>query len=138
MTVGQPISVVAEVLVPAYFMGAPQFPELDLSDALVLFEPRGGELHRARRRRDLRGTKPPLYDLPAAGVATFREFAEGASDPELVHEARALGATLYAEPERADGNPWFGRALYRRVTAARRTHARAVAADDELPPLNPA
>ena len=70
-----------------------------------------------------------------AGVATFREFAEGASDPELVHEAHALGATLYAE--RAAGNAWSGKALYRRVAAARRMRGRAVDADDELPRLNP-
>ena len=51
-----------------------------------------------------------------AGVATFQEFAEGASDPELVHEAHALGAKSYAE--RAAGNAWSGKALYRGIAAA--------------------
>jgi len=41
VTVGQPVSIVVEVLVPSYFMGAPRYPDLDIPDALVLFEPRG-------------------------------------------------------------------------------------------------
>ena len=69
------------------------------------------------------------------GVATFREFAEGAQDTELDREASALDATLYAE--RAEEKTWSGKALYRRVAAARGKHAPRVASDDELPPLNP-
>lgn len=41
VTVGQPVRIVVEVLVPSYFTGAPRFPELDIAGALTIFEPRG-------------------------------------------------------------------------------------------------
>jgi hypothetical protein len=41
VTVGQPVDIVVEVLVPSYFTGAPQFPDFDIDDALTLFVPRG-------------------------------------------------------------------------------------------------
>ena len=41
VTVGQPVRVTVEVLVPTWFTGAPQFPDLDLRDAIVIFEDRG-------------------------------------------------------------------------------------------------
>ncbi len=41
VTVGQPVSIVVEVLVPTWFTGAPRFPNLDVRDALTIFEDRG-------------------------------------------------------------------------------------------------
>ena len=41
VTVGQPIDIDIEVLVPAFFMGAPRYPDLDVDDALTLFNARG-------------------------------------------------------------------------------------------------
>ena len=33
--------IIVEVLVPSYFMGAPRFPDLDVENALVVFNDRG-------------------------------------------------------------------------------------------------
>ena len=41
VTVGQPVTVVVEVLVPTWFTAAPWFPTLDVDDAIAVFEPRG-------------------------------------------------------------------------------------------------
>jgi hypothetical protein len=41
VTVGQPVGVVVEVLVPTWFTSAPSFPVVEIPDALVLLEGRG-------------------------------------------------------------------------------------------------
>ena len=41
VTVGQPISVIVEVLVPSWFTGAPMFPDLDVHDAITIFTDQG-------------------------------------------------------------------------------------------------
>lgn len=41
VTVGQPVTIVVEVLVPSFFTGAPRFPDLDVDDSIALFEDRG-------------------------------------------------------------------------------------------------
>ncbi len=41
VTVGQPISVIVEVLVPSWFTGAPVFPDLDIPDSITIFSERG-------------------------------------------------------------------------------------------------
>jgi hypothetical protein len=41
VTVGQPVSVVVEVLVPNWFTAAPRFPTLNVDDAIAVFEDRG-------------------------------------------------------------------------------------------------
>ena len=41
VTVGQPLRITVEVLVPSYFTGGPRFPALDVRDALTVFEDRG-------------------------------------------------------------------------------------------------
>ena len=41
MTVGQPVTVVVEVLVPTWFTAAPRFSSLDVDDAITIFEDRG-------------------------------------------------------------------------------------------------
>ena len=41
VTVGQPLRITVEVLVPSYFTGGPRFSTLDVPDALTLFEDRG-------------------------------------------------------------------------------------------------
>lgn len=44
ITVGQPVTVRVEVLVPSFFTGAPRFSDLDVPGALVVFNNRGGNL----------------------------------------------------------------------------------------------
>ncbi len=41
VTVGQPLTVIVEVLVPSFFSGAPRFPDLDIPDAITVFTNRG-------------------------------------------------------------------------------------------------
>ena len=41
VTVGQPLTVRVQVLVPSFFAGAPVFPELDVDDAITIFVDRG-------------------------------------------------------------------------------------------------
>ena len=41
VTVGQPLSVVVEVLVPSWFTAAPWFPTVDVADAIAVYEDRG-------------------------------------------------------------------------------------------------
>jgi hypothetical protein len=41
VTVGQPVTVVVEVLVPNWFTAAPRFPALDVDDAIAVFVDRG-------------------------------------------------------------------------------------------------
>jgi hypothetical protein len=41
VTVGQPITVVIDVLVPNFFTAAPWFPTLDVGDAIAIYEDRG-------------------------------------------------------------------------------------------------
>ncbi len=41
VTVGQPITLTVEVLVPSFFRGAPKFPPVDVRGALTIFEDRG-------------------------------------------------------------------------------------------------
>ncbi len=41
VTVGQPVTVVVEVLVPSWFTAAPRFPSVDVADAITIFETRG-------------------------------------------------------------------------------------------------
>ncbi len=41
VTVGQPLTVRVQVLVPSFFAGAPAFPELDVEDAITIFVDRG-------------------------------------------------------------------------------------------------
>ncbi len=41
VTVGQPITIRVQVLVPSFFAGAPAFPELDVEDAITIFVDRG-------------------------------------------------------------------------------------------------
>lgn len=88
VTVGQPISVVVEVLVPSYFMGAPVFPDVDVPDALVVFEPRGTNLTERidgvtfagqRRRYNIYPQREGTYEIVAIDVGV-RYFDGGAVD----------------------------------------------------------
>lgn len=85
VTVGQPISVIVDVLVPSYFMGAPRFPDVDVADALVVFEPRGanfterigGETFAGQTRRyTIYPQRAGDYEIPAIPV-TVRYFSGG-------------------------------------------------------------
>jgi hypothetical protein len=42
VTVGEPVTLTVEVYVPNFFTGAPRFPQLEVKDAVVIFQEQGG------------------------------------------------------------------------------------------------
>ena len=103
VTVGQPLTVEVEVLVPSFFSGAPRYADLDLPDALVLFVDRGrnfserigGESWAGQMRRYLvYPQRPGSYEIPEIPVEV-RYSVPGigpgatatASPPPVVFEA---------------------------------------------------
>ena len=88
VTVGQPLSIVVEVLVPSFFMGAPRFPDLEIADALVVFEDRGanftervsGQTFAGQSRRyNVYPQRPGAFEVPEIPVAV-RFFSGGPTD----------------------------------------------------------
>ena len=85
VTVGQPLAIVVEVLVPSYFTGAPSYPHLDVADAIVLFEDRGANFTERfgsttfagqSRRYRIYPQRAGTYEI--AEIPVFvRYFAEG-------------------------------------------------------------
>jgi len=110
VTVGQPISVVVEVLVPSYFMGAPVFPDLDVDDAVVVFEPRGANFtERAEggvtlagqsRRYDIYPQRRGEYVIPTIGVDVRYFGVDGATDASVSSAPVRFRASV---PDGAEG-----------------------------------
>lgn len=113
VTVGQPISVVVEVLVPSYFMGAPGFPDVDVPDALVIFEARGtnfteridGETFAGQSRRyTIYPQRAGDYEIPEIPV-TVRYFSgSGPADATVSPATVRFTAQI---PAQADGLGYF-------------------------------
>ena len=108
VTVGQPISVVVEVLVPSYFMGAPRFPDLEVPDALVVFEPRGTNfterVYRVTfagqsRRYNIYPQRPGTFEIPEIPVEV-RYFSDGPTDAVVSPDPVRFGAIV---PSGAEG-----------------------------------
>ena len=77
VTVGQPVVVRIEVLVPSFFSGAPLYPEVELRDALVLFVFRGSNFTERidgvtwagqRREYHVYPQRPGSYEIPEISV----------------------------------------------------------------------
>ncbi|GMR22605.1 MAG: BatD family protein [Acidobacteriota bacterium] len=113
VTVGQPVSIVVEVLVPSYFMGAPGFPDVDVPDALVIFEARGtnfteridGETFAGQSRRyTIYPQRAGDYEIPEIPV-TVRYFSgSGPADATVSPASVQFAAQIPAE---ADGLGYF-------------------------------
>lgn len=109
VTVGQPISVIVEILVPSYFMGAPGFPDVDVPDALVIFEPRGtnfteridGETFAGQSRRyTIYPQRAGDFVIPEIPV-TVRYFSgSGPTDATVSPAPVRFAAHIPAEAER--------------------------------------
>ena len=102
VTVGQPLRITVEVLVPSFFTGGPRFPALDVSDALTVFEDRGTNFTERMGRRTFAGQRrafvvypqrPGSYRIEAIPVTVpYRDETEGpttatVSPPPIVFEA---------------------------------------------------
>lgn len=99
VTVGQPITVTVEVLVPTFFRGAPKFPSLDVRDAIAIFEDRGVNLTRRiegetwagqTRRYAIYPQRPGSFEIASIPVEVVYQGAEGprtASPPPVRFDA---------------------------------------------------
>ena len=77
VTVGQPVTVVVEVLVPTWFTAAPWFPSLEVDDAIAVFDDRGvnfteridGETWSGQSRSyDVYPQRPGVFTIDAVPV----------------------------------------------------------------------
>ena len=87
VTVGQPVTVEVEVLVPTFFSGAPRFPDLDVADALVIFNDRGRNISERRSGRSWAGQsrsytiypqRAGTYEIPRIDVEV--RYSAGGAD----------------------------------------------------------
>ncbi len=87
VTVGQPVTVEVEVLVPTFFRNAPRFPDLDVADALVVFNDRGRNLTERRGGRTWAGQsrsytiypqRPGSFEIERIDIAL--SYSAGGSD----------------------------------------------------------
>jgi hypothetical protein len=110
VTVGQPISVVVEVLVPSYFMGAPVFPDIDVRNALVVFEPRGTNFTERigsttfaaqSRRYNIYPQREGTYEIAEIDVRV-RYFDGGPTDASVSPPVVRFRATIPAGAEGLD------------------------------------
>lgn len=114
VTVGQPLRIRVEVLVPSYFTGGPRFSTLDVPDALTLFDDRGtnftervGRVTFAAQSRSyvVYPQRPGAYRVDGISV-TVPYFSDEAgrttatvAPPPLVFDA--------VLPPEAEGLPYF-------------------------------
>ena len=85
VTVGQRVTVAVEILVPTWFTGAPRFPDLDVADAITVFEDRGTNFTERidnqtwagqSRQYHVYPQRQGLYEIPAIPIRV-RYNAEG-------------------------------------------------------------
>ena len=114
ITVGQPVTVFVEVYVPSFFQGAPRFPDLDIRDALVIFNDRGRNLSRRIAGATWAGQERSYTIYPQRGGA----YEIPRIDVEVAYSAPDVGrttSTVSPEPVRfevtippqADGLAYF-------------------------------
>jgi hypothetical protein len=114
VTVGQPVRLIVEVLVPTWFTGAPRYPQIDLADAIVIFQERGfnfsdrvnGETFAGQRRQYLiYPTRPGTVTI--SGEEVILSYAVDARPsppaPYGIPDVR-IEATV---PEDAEGLDYF-------------------------------
>lgn len=114
VTVGQRVRIVVEVLVPSYFTGAPQFPELDIANALTLFVPRGTNFTEREGRTTWAGQsrsytvypqRPGTYEVGEIPI-DVSYFAAGRGRITTRVSAEAVTFTAEVPPE-AEGLGYF-------------------------------
>ncbi len=114
VTVGQPVTVVVEILVPTWFTGAPRFPELDVADAIAVFEDRGTNFTERidnqtwagqSRQYHIYPQRPGAYVIAAIPIRV-RYNAEGIGSREATVSPREVRFEARIPPEAAD-LPYF-------------------------------
>ncbi len=114
VTVGQPLRITVEVLVPSYFTGGPRFSPLDVPDALTLFEDRGTNFTERVGRATFAGQsrsyvvypqRPGAFRVDGISVTvTYFDDSEGRTTATVAPPAIAFEAVL---PPEAEGLPYF-------------------------------
>jgi len=97
VTVGQPLRIIVEVLVPSYFTGGPRFATLDVPDALTLFEDRGTNFSERLGRTTFAGQSRSYVIYPQRPGA-FRVDAISVTVPYFDADAGRTTATVAPPP----------------------------------------
>lgn len=97
VTVGQPLRITVEVLVPSYFTGGPRFSTLDVPDALTLFEDRGTNFSERSGVTTLAGQSRSYVVYPQRPGA-FRVDQISVTVPYFDNEAGRTTATVSPPP----------------------------------------
>jgi len=115
VVVGQRVTVVVEILVPTWFTGAPRFPDLDVADAIAVFEDRGTNFTERiddqtwagqSRQYHIYPQRPGTYEIAAIPIRV-RYNAEGVgSRAEATVSPREVRFEARVPPEAAD-LPYF-------------------------------
>jgi len=115
VTVGEPVTLNVDVFVPSYFLGAPRFPQLEVKDAVVVFQQQGG----ANLNETIAGTsyagqrriyliypeRAGAFDVPGFDVKVIYAVDGKPSPLTPVH---ARGGRFEASiPAAAKGLPYF-------------------------------
>jgi len=98
VTVGQPLTVRVQVLVPSFFAGAPAFPELDVDDAITIFVDRGTNFTEREGAVTWAG-QTRSYTVYPQRVGSF-EIAEIAVEVRYRGDAGLVNATATTPPIR--------------------------------------
>ena len=121
VTVGQPLIVVIEVLVPSFFSGAPNYPDVELRDALVLFVFRGTNFTERidgvtwagqRREYHVYPQRPGPFEIPEIPVGV-RYRPPGGRSGEIAADTASPPAVQFEAtlPPEAEGLDYFISAL---------------------------
>jgi len=117
VTVGQPLVIEIEILVPTFFSGAPAYPDVELRDALVLFVFRGVNFTERidgttwagqRREYHVYPQRPGSYEIPAIPVGVRYRAPSGGAGSTAVDTASPPPVRFEAIlPPEADGLDYF-------------------------------
>jgi hypothetical protein len=97
VTVGQPLRITVEVLVPSYFTGGPRFSTVNVPDALTLFEDRGTNFTERFGRTTFAGQSRSYVIYPQRPGA-FRVDAISVTVPYFDDDAGRTTATVAPPP----------------------------------------
>ena len=97
VTVGQPLRIIVEVLVPSYFTGGPRFSALNVPDALTLFEDRGTNFTERFGREAFAGQSRSYVIYPQR-PGVFRVNAISVTVPYFDDAAGRTTATVSPPP----------------------------------------
>ncbi len=113
VTVGQPVTLTVLVFVPSFFQGAPAYPDLDVDDAITIFNDRGTNISE-RVGRDTWAGQSRTYTIYPQRVGVYQisdisvEVRYRGADGNTSATARAPSVSFEARiPPEAEGLDYF-------------------------------